>query len=132
MDCGLSSIPSTTLIVSGDAIVGRALALLLRGPRYTAKFVPASHLSKLEELKDAQLLVIAPTPLMSVEYREAFLASLRDMLGAAEIHILELVTITTRAQEAEARDKKWHLAFWPCRIEDLQQRIEEILQAAAV
>jgi len=89
--------------VCGDPVVGRALVLLLQDPRYDVRFVPTSSLSALGSLKGAQLVLVTPTWELNGESRDAFLATLRRALGAAEPPILEL-TSSAGAQNGEARE----------------------------
>jgi hypothetical protein len=130
VDHGLYTNSSTTLVVSGDAVVGRALTLLLRGSRYDTKFVPTSSLSEAGVLEDVQLLMLVPTPELDTDHREALLGSLRDVAGAGKIQILELVPLSGEDQEGETWDKAWHMVLWPCEIEELERRIEMILHGA--
>ncbi len=79
VSCCSDSAP-ITLAVCGDPVVGRALALLLRGSGYDTRFLPASSLSEPGSLEGIGLLLLAPTPELRVEQREVLLASLRDAL----------------------------------------------------
>ena len=124
-----NSVPSITLLVSGDPVVGRTLALLLRNSYYDVNFVPTSSLSEPGVLEDVRLLVLTPTPELSAERRETLLKSLSDMVGAADMQILELVPFSAQVQEREVREKAWHVVLWPCRTEELKWRIEMILLA---
>ena len=126
----LYSDPAITLVISGDPIVGRALALLLRGPRYDAKFVPISSLSERGVLEDVRLLVLTPTPELGAERRETLLKSLSEVQSAAEMQILELDSFSAQAREGEVRGKGWHVLLWPSRTEELERRIEIILHTA--
>ncbi len=75
-------------------------------------------------LEDVRLLLLTPTPKLSTKQREAFLASLSDALGTAKIPVLELTTLSEDTREGGARDESWYPVPWPCRIEELEQRIE--------
>ena len=122
----LNSIPST-LAVCGDPVVGRALALLLRGPRYDARFLPVSSLNEPGVLEDVRLLLLTPTPESSVGYHETLVASLRDEAAAAKIPIMELVVSPEKTRNGKAQDDR--LVPWPCRTEELKRRIEAVLLA---
>jgi hypothetical protein len=118
------------LAVCGDPIVGRALALLLRGPRYDARFVPSSSSGKLGSLEGVWLLLITPTPALSDERREAFVASLVSGAAVASVPILELVTPAGRTGDGGAGARPQRLVPWPCSAEELEWRIEGSLLAA--
>ena len=118
-----------TLVICGDPIIGRVLVLLLRGSGYEARFLPASSLNEPGALENVRLLVLAPTPELSTKHREAILGSLRDIPGAAEMAVLELVTPSEEKRESMSRDASWHLGPWPCSIEELERWIEAALLA---
>ena len=98
--------------------------LLLRGSGYDARFLPVSSLSELGTLEGVGLLLLAPATELSSEHREALLSSLRNM---GEIPVLELVRASEEAPEERTREGPWHMVSWPCRIEELEQRIEAAL-----
>jgi hypothetical protein len=109
-----------TLGICGDPIVGRTLVLLLRGPDYSARFLPAHSLGEPQEvLKDVRLLVLTPTPELSLERRNALVRSLKEISEAGNIPVLELA-INFEASQEEARNESWHMVPWPCRIGDLE------------
>jgi hypothetical protein len=108
----------------GDPLVDHALVLLLRGSGYDVRVLPASSLNEPRSLEGTRLLLLTPPKLtLSPLQRESFLTSLRDTIRDARIPVLELTTSSTKTRE-EARDASWHMVPWPCRIEDLEQRIE--------
>jgi hypothetical protein len=116
------------LAVSGDSVIGRILALLLRGSGYDARFLPDSSLDEPGALEGVRLLLLTPTPQLSTERRETLLAPLRGTPGATKMPVLELVYLFSKeAREERARDERWHTVPWPCRIEELERRIEAIL-----
>jgi hypothetical protein len=125
ISCGSSR--SIIPAIWGDSIVGQALVLLLRGSGYAAKFLPASFLDEPGALEDVQLLLLTPTPRLSIEQRAAFVASLRDKLQTAEIPVLELATHSGETRKARVRDESWYVVPWPCRIEELERCIEAAL-----
>jgi hypothetical protein len=120
--------PSITLVISGDPIVGRSLALLLRSSNYNAKFLSTSSLLDANVLEGVQFLMLAPTPELSANQREALLASLRNISGVGKMQILELSRrAPAQNQEGEGRDKPPHVLHWPCSIKELERRIEMLL-----
>jgi hypothetical protein len=121
----------TTLGICGDPVVGWALALLLRGPDYEAIFMPAfmpahAALGEAQEaLKDVRLVVLTPTPELSIERRNALVSSLKELSEAENMPVLELLVAPLEAsQEEETGKESWHMVPWPCRIRDLEWRIE--------
>lgn len=118
------------LAVLGNPVVGRALALLLRGPGYDARFLPALSSSVPGSLESVRLLLLTPTPELSTERRKAFLASIRDVPGLLEMPpVLELVGPSEQVWEGGARDGSWYATSWPCSIEELKRSIETALLA---
>ncbi len=124
---------ATTIVVAvcGDPVVGRALVLLLQGPRYDARFVPTPALSEPGALEGVQLVLLTPTWELNGESRDALLASLRGALGAAEAPILEL-TSSGGAPNGEARVGPEHTVPWPCSPAELERRIHTALRAASI
>ena len=125
---GRGSAP-TTLAICGGPVVGQALTLLLRGSGYEARSLPAAALLRESRaaLRDVRLLVLAPTPELSTERREALLASLKETPEAAEMPVLELVTPSEERREEGTRGESWYVVPWPCRSEDLEWWIEAAL-----
>jgi hypothetical protein len=64
---------------------------------------------------------------LSIEHREALLASIGDVPEAAKMPIVKLVTVPEKSREGGARDKSWYTVPWPCKIEELEQGIEAAL-----
>jgi hypothetical protein len=121
------------LAIWGDPIVGKILVLLLGPSGYDARFLPISSLSKPESWGSVQLLLLAPTPELCTKQREAHLASLKDATGGAkEVPVLELVTPSEEPPEGGARDGSWHVAPWPCTIEELERRICALLRHRSI
>ena len=114
---------SVALAVCGEPVVGRALVLLLRGARYDSRFVSVSTSGEVASLGGVRLLLLAPTPGLSPERREALLAALGEATAVAGIPILELVPPPKRARARQAQ------MSWPCSAEQLERRIEAILLA---
>jgi hypothetical protein len=108
----------------GDPLVDNALVLLLRGSGYDVRVLPASSLNEPSALKGIRLLLLTPPgPTLSPQQREELLTALRDTMRDTRIPVLELTTSSSKTRE-EARDGLWHMVPWPCRIEELEQRIE--------
>jgi hypothetical protein len=119
---------SPVLTIWGDPVAGRALTLLLRGSGYKAKFLSASPSSEPLSLKDTQLLVLTPTPQLSIKERECLLAELlEDRLAATNLLVLELITPSERTSEGLMQSELRYSLSWPCRFEEMEQRIEGIL-----
>ena len=114
--------------VCGDPVVGRALVLLLQGPRYDVRFVPTPSLSDPGSLEGVQLVLLTLTWELNGEGRDALLASLRGAPGAVEAPILEL-TSSGGARNGEARVAPEHTVPWPCSTEELERRIQDALLA---
>jgi hypothetical protein len=109
-----------TLGICGESIVGRALTILLRGSGYKVRFLLAQSFGEPQQaLKDVHLLVLAPTPELSTERRNALVSSLKETSEAANMPVLELVT-SFEARREEAGNESWHLVAWPCRTGDLE------------
>jgi hypothetical protein len=119
----LSRQASVALAVCGEPVVGRALALLLRGPRYDTRFVSASAAGEVASLESVRLLLLTPTPGLGAERREALLATLRQATAVSGIPILELVACPERADRRHAQ------VPWPCSAAQLERCIETALLA---
>jgi hypothetical protein len=112
-----------TLGICGEPIVGRALTLLLRDSGYKVRFLRAQSFGEPQALKDIRLLVLAPTPELSTERRNALVSSLKETSEAGNMLILELVTLIEARREEEGNES-WHMVPWPCRIRDLEWWIQ--------
>jgi hypothetical protein len=122
---------SIVLTILGDPVVGRALMLLLRGSGYEARFLPASSLSQQLWLKGSDLLLLTPTPELSVERREALVASLEEGTSSAEMPVLELATPHSQeTPKGGMEGERWHYVPWPCSIEELERWIEAVMSVA--
>jgi len=119
----------TALAIWGDPVVGRCLWLLLEDSGYEARFLPASSLRQPGVLKGIQLLVLTTTPQLSTDQREVLLGTLEDTLESAEMPVLELDTSPEGRRAAAAHDGPWQTVLWPCRIKELERRIEAALAA---
>ncbi len=115
---------ATVAILSGDAVVSRALEVLLQGLGYHTRLIEEFDAGKPDELLGGiQVLLAVPT--VSPEYRERFLAGMRSSPRTAAIPVL---TLSTVAQKDQANQTG--LVLWPCRLEDLKREIEAALLAA--
>ncbi len=113
--------------ICGEPLVGQALTLLLRGSGYNVRFLLAQSFGEPQALKDVRLLVLAPTPELSTERRNALVSSLEETSEARNMPVLELVTsVEARREEAgnESWHGSWHLVPWPCRTRDLELWIQ--------
>ena len=125
----------SSLSIWGDSVVGQALVLLLRNCGYEANLLPTSPLDQPLPLQgsggSSSLLLITPTPQLSLKKRRAFLSALRSTPQTATIPVLELRMIGEEAQEEEQsairEDSSWHYVSWPCRIEVLAKRVEALI-----
>ena len=114
------------IVISGDPLASRILALLLQDSRYQAKFLPIASLNESGVLEDVQLLVLTPTQALSTEERKALLASLKEMPRETELIVMELIR-----EEEEAQELQTHKVPWPCKMDELERRIEAALLTAA-
>ena len=112
-----------SLVVCSDPVIGRALALVLRGSRYDARFLPLYPPGESGSLEGVQLLLLGPAPRLSAGRREALSTLLKHEAAAAGVTVLELVP----ASERDARGRSGRRVTWPCSAEQLMQRIEEAL-----
>ena len=117
--------PPIAIAVCGDPVVGKALGLLLQGYRCDARFLPEQSLSELGSLECIRLLLL--TPHLSAKRRDLLLASLRSVMGAVKMPILELTTnYYERIREVRVWGGQECAVPWPCSIEELRRRIEEV------
>jgi hypothetical protein len=113
--------------ICGDPVVGRTLALLLRGSLYDARFLTTSSLGEPESLEGVRLLLLTPTWELDADRREALMASLRDASDAAKAPILELTSSFGGARNRHAQLRPDHIVPWPCSTEELERRIQAAL-----
>ena len=126
----------SSLSIWGDSVVGQALVLLLRTCGYEANLLPTSpldHPLPLQGSGSSSLLLLTPTPQLSLKKRQAFLSALRNTPETATVPVLELRILGEEAQEEEEEEQRairddcsWHYVSWPCRIEVLAKRIEAL------
>ena len=115
---------AAVLVLGRDAVVGKALELLLRSADYNVKFLTEPSLDEPGLLDGVQLLLLAPG--LSAKRREALLTLVSSMPVAVRIPVLELASNIKRAQVGTG-----HLVPWPCRAEDLERRIKAALLAGS-
>jgi hypothetical protein len=121
--CGPSRV-----VISGDTLGSRILALLLQDSSYQAKFCALASLNEPGVLEDVQLLVLTPThEALGPEDRKALLASLKEMTREMELTVIELVSLSEERREEEAQELATHKVFWPCNIDKLERQIEAVL-----
>jgi hypothetical protein len=120
------------MVISGDPFESRILELLLRACGYQVKFLPISSLNEPGALEDGQLLVLTPTRALTTEDRTALLGSLKEMPRDTRLIIMELITLSEeRSIEGVQEELPSHKVLWPCRIDELEQRIEAARRTAA-
>ena len=112
------------IVISGDPLESRSLALLLQNSGYQS-------LNESEALEDVQLLVLTPTRELSTEDRKALLASLKEIPKYRELIVMELISLSEERREEEAQELPSHKVIWPCAIDELEQRIDAALRTAA-
>lgn len=115
---------AAVIVVGGDAVVGQALQLLLRGADYGVRFLPEPALSlqgspAAGALDGARLLLLAPR--LSAEGRQQILACV-GASSTTTIPVLELVDDPDGARDGSGRRLPW-----PCRTEDLKRHIDAAL-----
>ena len=113
---------SGVVVLGGDVVVGRALELLLRSVDRNVRFLTMSSLDEPKTFDGIGLVLLCPG--LSAERRETLLALVGGTPAKVEIPVLELVE---NSEGARAGSK--YLLPWPCRAEDLKQRINSILVA---
>lgn len=116
------AVPAAAIIVvvGGDAVVGHALELLLRGSGYDARFEGLSTFAADGATLDAGLILLAPG--LDERGRETVLTSVNATRRRGGLPVVELVPATaSRPGEGHA------LLPWPCRTEDLEIEVEAAL-----
>jgi hypothetical protein len=121
----------SSIVISGDPLASRILALLLEDSSYQAKSLPIASLNEPGLLEDVQLLLLTPTQALSTEDRKALLTSLKEMPRETELIVMELVREEEEEEEEEAQELQSHKVPWPCKMDELERRIEAALLTAA-
>lgn len=108
------------VVVGGDSIVGHALALLLRGSGYDARFEALRTFDARRVLRETGVVLLAPG--LNEWGQTAGPAAVVAACHDGGLPVLELVPATvSRSGEGHA------LIPWPCRPEDLEREIEAAL-----
>src|SRR5215211_473338 len=121
MQGDLVTASTTIAILGGNSVAGRALEALLQGVGYDTRLIEDPPERPPEQLLEGvKLLLLAPT--LSAETRETLLAQMGSTLEVANIPV---PTLSTSLKEALAGGP----AFipWPCRLENLNKKIEAAL-----
>jgi hypothetical protein len=111
---------ATIIVVGGDAVVGHALELLLRGSGYDARSEALSTFDASGAPLDAELILLAPG--LDERDRSTVLTSVDAEHQADGLPVVELVPATT-AWPGEGHA----LLPWPCRTQDLERELEAAL-----
>ena len=121
------------IVISGEPLGSRVLALLLQDDGFQVKFLPLASLSEPGALEDVQLLLLTPTrEALSTEERKALVASLKQKPRELELIVMELISLSEEGHvEEEAQELQLHKVLWPCSINELERRIEAALLIAA-
>jgi hypothetical protein len=117
--------PVEIAILGGDLLVGRSLAVALRGIGYDARFLHGSLGGEPAELPEEVGLVIF-APRMSTGRRKFFLGRVRDNPGRAGVPVLELVVASETSRNGRKHERVG-VVSWPCATEALGRRIEAAL-----
>lgn len=123
--------PTTVAILGGGAVVGRALALLLRGAGYDAEFVEAHPTGPAQETLDGvDVVLLFRAPGTSAGPWESFLGLARSAPETARTSVLTLTTSPAEALANVRASAGSVVVAWPCRIEALAREIEAALASA--
>ncbi len=122
------SAPIEVAIFGGDPLVGQALKLRLRDIGYRARFLDESFADKPAELLGGAKLVLLG-PRLSTRRREVFLSGMKNSPATAGLPILELA-VTSLDGARDGREEAVGIVPWPCRIEELERKIEASLYGA--
>jgi hypothetical protein len=103
--------------------------LILRGFDYDARLVYISSLSDCESLEGIRLLLLTPMSELNSERCKTLIASMADTGDTWRLPTLELVGASVEAQGGGVVEGSEYFVPWPCRTEDLAQRIQSILHS---
>lgn len=113
----------TVSVLGGNPIVGEALAQLLHGAGYTARFLLEAAVDELDTLLGGdQILLLAPG--LSPAYRR----ELREKVKGVPAARVSVVRLITAMEDLDGEQESYVL--WPCPVEKLSQRIVAVLEAA--
>ena len=116
--------PTTIAILGGNAVVGRALEVLLRSVGYEVRLWledPEAYDGPEELLEGVDVLLLGPG-LDAEERREEYL---RDMTGALETAAIAVLAFSPGQEGMIAQVRR--LVPWPCRVDELAREIEAVL-----
>lgn len=119
------SSPIEIAILGGDLLVGRSLAVALRGIGYDARFLHGSLSGEPADLPEEVGLVIF-APRMSTGRRKVFLGRARGTPASAGVPVLELVA-PSEASRNGRKEERVGVVSWPCTTKELARRIETTL-----
>jgi hypothetical protein len=118
------TVPTTIAILGGNTVAGRALVALLQGVGYDTRLIEDHPTSDLQQLlRGVKLLLVAPGLNPSGAAGEPSLADLRGKLD--EGITVPVLTLSTAAREI--LDDQPGFIPWPCRLDDLAEKIEAAL-----
>ena len=115
---------TTIAILGGNAVVGRALEVLLRSVGYEVRLwleEPEAYGPE-ELLEGVDVLLLGPGLGAAEERREEYL---RDMKGALETAAIVVLAFSPGQEGTIAQVRR--LVPWPCRVDELAREIEAVL-----
>jgi len=113
-------VAATIIVVGGDAVVGHALELLLRGSGYDTRSEALATFDAKGAPLDANLILLAPG--LDERDRGTVLTAVDADHRGNNIPVVELVPATKAwPQEGHA------FLSWPCRTQDLEREVEVAL-----
>ena len=117
--------PTTIAILGSDTVVGSALSALLEGSGYRTRLLESYPTGVVDELlAGADLLML--TPEVDEGVREAFLGAMgKKEPQKAHMPVIALSKATTI--EEGLPEEGVMIVPWPCKTEDLVERIEAAL-----
>jgi hypothetical protein len=116
----------TALALYGDPIVCRALVLLLNGPDYDVKHLPAASLGVAGTLTGVHILLLALE--RGTECRRRIFELLDSAADADGVHVLELTSALGGSSERRRQhDHAGRKISWPCSTEQLKRHIDTAL-----
>lgn len=116
---------TTIAILGGNAVVGRALEVLLRSVGYEVRLWledPEAYDGPEELLEGVDVLLLGPGLDAAEERREKYLRDVKGVLETAAIAVLAF----SPGQEGTIAQVR-RLVPWPCRVEELAREIEAVL-----
>ena len=123
--------PTTTVAILGsDTVVGSALSALLEGSGYHTRLLESYPSGVVDELlAGADLLMLIPE--VDEGVREAFLGAMgKQEPQKAHMPVIALSKATT-IEEGLPEEERVMTVPWPCKTEDLVERIEAALLVQA-